>query len=370
MTKIDIAESLNTCNIPEEFYKLVDDFTGDILNTFPEYMGVILKWWNKELHIDDEEIRIKQTTFLYKHCLRVYPERVTDILSKNSDIFSFDSVVSTEFLPGIVFKMLWNQEPEISNKNKETIWRYLQLILVSVFGGQQSLGDTTSIFDNINEDELKEQVQATLENMTSLFEDSNFEEKISDSNSDTIDNPSEERNNDFFSNIGTLQDQLKEMMGGKLGQLAMEMAKDTANNMSDELNSSTSPSDILQNMFSKPGKMMDMVKDIGSKLDEKIKTGDIKENELLKEGLDLISNMKDIPGFDSLFSKMSNTIGKTNTNTEKKNNRNIYSKLNKKQQPPQQQISATPPLPNISDEELFKIFDSVDKNYETNIKTK
>ena len=35
-------------NIPEEFSKIINDFTSDILITFPEYAGIIGKWWNSD----------------------------------------------------------------------------------------------------------------------------------------------------------------------------------------------------------------------------------------------------------------------------------------------------------------------------------
>jgi hypothetical protein len=407
MTVVDITNSTdNSYYVPEEFYKLVDDFTSDISNAFPEYMGVILKWWNREKHDIDAELKKQETIFLYKHCLRIYPERVADILSKNDAIFSFDSVVSTEFLPGIVFKMIWYQKPPISENNKETIWKYIQLIFVSVIGNENEkkkkslevgLGDTSSIFDNINEEELKEQLQLTLENITSLFENNKnneadadcFNNNIESTDTQLINNDDNDNNgiNDInginveLPNIDNIQDQLKGLMDGKLGQLAMEMAKDTANTLTEDLDGSENPANILQNMFSKPGMMMDMVKNIGSKLDEKIKTGDIKENELMQEGMNLMTNMKNVPGFDSLFSQLSGCIGQQTNNTRQQNNNNGRGRgrgrgigrsgrgsnsIDKYSQ----HTSATPPLPNISDEELFKIFDSVDKKCSTNNKTK
>ena len=32
--------------VPEEFKKVMTDFIGDILNTFPEYAPVVRKWWS------------------------------------------------------------------------------------------------------------------------------------------------------------------------------------------------------------------------------------------------------------------------------------------------------------------------------------
>ena len=61
---------------------------------------------------------------IYEYFKKVLPERFFDILYKNGELFLDESEHSTEFLPGIVFKQLWNLD--ISDKTKETIWKYLQ----------------------------------------------------------------------------------------------------------------------------------------------------------------------------------------------------------------------------------------------------
>ena len=66
---------------------------------------------------------------------------------------------------------------------------------------------------------------------------------------------------------------------------------------------------------------MNMVKNVGSKLDEKLKSGEIKESELMKEASELMEKMKNMPGMknmDSLLSKMGipgvSGAGKINVN--------------------------------------------------------
>ena len=53
--------------------------------------------------------------------------------------------------------------------------------------------------------------------------------------------------------------------------------------------------------------MMNMVKNIGNKIDEKIKSGEIKESELMEEGMELLNKMKNMPGMgdmQKMFSQM------------------------------------------------------------------
>jgi len=295
----DTPKTVEELTPPDEFYKIIDDFVADILITFPEYAGIIGKWWNKN---DGKE---KDTLFVFRHCIKVFPERFFDILYKNVEIFSDNSETNTEFLPAIVFKQLWTTD--ISETTRDTIWKYLQLILFSVIGSVHSsseLGDTAKLFEAINEDELKSKLQETLENMQNLFNMGANGNSNSNSNGETGSNDTQDDdkgiNMDKMPNAEDIHAHIQSMMGGKLGKLAMELAEETAKDLNLDMESETSASDVFQNLFKNPGKMMGMVKNIGSKIDEKIKSGEIKESELMEEGMELLTKMKDMPGMGDM----------------------------------------------------------------------
>jgi len=297
----DKNKSLNDLNPPEEFYKIINDFTSDILTTFPEYSGLISKWWNRPSE-NSEETKKKETLFVFRHCVKIFPERFFDILYKNIDMFSEGSEISTEFLPGIVFKQLW--VCDISDSTKETIWKYLQLVLFSVIGtvhNKSELGDTAKLFEAIDEEELKKKLQETLEGMQNLFD-------ASGSNVDNKDStPFSGVNMENMPNAEQLHEHINSMMGGKLGKLAMELAEETANDLNLDMENTGDAKDVFQKLFKNPAKMMNMVKNIGGKIDEKIKSGELKESELMQEGMDLLNKMKDMPGMGNMqqmFSQM------------------------------------------------------------------
>jgi hypothetical protein len=208
-------------------------------------------------------------------------------------MFSQDSEINTEFLPGIVFKQVWSCD--ISDNTRVTIWKYLQLILFSVIGSVHSsseLGDTAKLFEAINEDELKTKLQETLENMHSMFDASANE------------TPTETPN---IPNAQELHEHITSMMGGKLGKLAMELAEDTAKDLNLDMDNNSDAKDVFQKLFKNPTKLMSMVKNVGSKIDEKLKSGEIKESELMEEGMGLLNKMKDMPGMENMqkmFSQM------------------------------------------------------------------
>ena len=295
----DKPKSFEDLNPPEEFNKIINDFISDILITFPEYSGVTSRWWNRPSESDDSEVtRKKETLFVFRHCVKIFPERFFDILYKNQEIFSQDSEVSTEFLPGIVFTQLWSCD--ISENTRETIWKYLQLILFSVIGtvhNSSDLGNTAKLFEAIDEEELKKKLHETLESMQNLFDASNSPLDGLDPSFNSIPMPDADQ----------IHEHINSMMGGKLGKLAMELAEETAADLNLDMENTGNAKDVFQQLFKNPTKMMSMVQNIGSKLDEKIKSGEIKESELMEEGMDLLNKMKNMPGMgdmQKMFSQM------------------------------------------------------------------
>ena len=298
----DKQKSVEQLNPPEEFYKIINDFISDILITFPEYLPLISKWWNRPSEPSElETTRKKETLFVFRHCVKIFPERFFDILYKSQEMFSPDSDVSTEFLPGIVFAQLW--ACDISENTRDTIWKYLQLILFSVIGcvhSSSELGDTAKLFEAIDEEELKKKLQETLEGMQNLFD-------ASDSPLNGLDDLDAPLDGNAIPNADQLHEHIQAMMGGKLGKLAMELAEETAADLNLDMENTGNAKDVFQTLFKNPAKMMGMVKTIGSKIDEKIKSGELKESELMEEGMDLLNKMKNMPGMgdmQKIFSQM------------------------------------------------------------------
>ena len=370
-------KNIEELNPPDEFYKIINDFIIDILITFPEYSGIISRWWN---NLEDEETKTKETLVVFRHCIKVFPERFFDILYKNAELFLDESEHNTEFLPGIVFKQLWNLD--ISDKTKETIWKYLQLILFSVIGtvhNSSDLGDTAKLFEAINEEELKQKLEETLEGMQNLF--------------DTGSSPLNENTDASFNGINMenmpnadqLHEHINSMMEGKLGKLALELAEETAEDLNLDMNDTGDAKDVFQKLFKNPGKMMNMVKNIGTKIDAKLKSGEIKESELMEEGMELLNKMKNMPGMGDM-QKMFSQMGipglgkgaKVNMGAmEAQLNKNmkmakmkerLKAKQEQKQKQEQEQAQALKQGLNqeqtqitVSEEELLKIFSTGEK---------
>lgn len=324
--------------IPEEFPKIIKDFVSDIINTFPEYEPIIMKWWKpadfSEL-VESDEIEAavvadaqEKIKMLFNRCVTIFPERFFDILYQNEDIFKTDSTVNTEFLPGISFKYLW--QCDISEKTKETIWKYLQMVLLSIIGSvknKDAFGDTAKLFKTINEDEFKGKLQETLEKMQSIFENTTSDANTS-SNTESESDAGPKINMENMPSADDIHGHITGMLGGKLGDLAREIAEETAENLDIDMENVTDVKDVFQKLFKNPGKLMNLVKNVGDKLDSRIKSGEINEKELMSEASDIMSKMKNMPGMGNIQSMLNKMgmggLGKVNTAAmEAKLNQNL-----------------------------------------------
>lgn len=241
---------LETLEIPKEFYTIMNSFINDIKLTFPEYTHIIQKWWN-----GDE----KQTRVVFEHCMKIFPLKTFEIINENPEIFAKTN--NTEFLPNILFCYLW--ESEISDNTRKIIWKYFNSILVSLLSSIKINSN-----DFVNEPEMITKLSETLKGVHSMFDEK------------------KEPN---------IQEKFKEMTGGKIGKLAVELAEETAKS----LNMEDSPDGMME-LLKNPTKLMNIVKNMGEKLDERLKTGEINESEIMNEGIDLMKKMKDMPGMGDM----------------------------------------------------------------------
>ena len=109
---------------------------------------------------------------------------------------------------------------------------------------------------------------------------------------------------DHLPNPDDIQDHINGLLDGKLGSLAKEIAAETAEELNIDSENATSVNDVFKNLLKNPTKLMGLVKNVGGKLDSKIKSGEIKESELMQEASDLLSKMKDMPGMGDIQSML------------------------------------------------------------------
>jgi hypothetical protein len=281
--------------IMKDFKKVIVDMTLDILTTFPEMTILNTDLKNVCENTDDaDETSLK---VVFEHCKKVYPDKFFNILYQNESIF--EDAADSEFLPGIAFTHLW-QDALLSDSSRQVIWKYLQLLLftiISTIKDKESFGDSAKLFESMNEDDLKTKLEETMAQMQDIFNTHKKENGATEGESEDI-------NLEDMPNPQDIHDHVSGMLDGKLGKLAKEIAEETALDMNMDMNSSDSVNDVFKNLMKNPTKLMGIVKNVGNKLDAKMKSGDIKESELLKEASDIMEKMKNIPGMGNIQSMM------------------------------------------------------------------
>lgn len=299
--------------IPENFKTIITDFVSDLLITFPEYESRIKKWSSMTNPDDVNE--------LFAYCTTVYPERFFDFLYQNDDIFKTDSKVNTYFLPEVDFKYFYNCE-NITENTKKSIWRYLQLILFTIVGSlkdKSSFGETSSLFEGIDEDELHSKLQETMSGISDFFTNMSdtmnmgSTEQANDEDDDGCEYTKQPFNFDKMGGIPNMSDfhgHLKGLFDGKIGTLAKEMAEEVSKEIGDilgeDIGDAKSTSDILKKVMKNPKKMMDLIKTVGNKLNTKMKNGEISQEDIMKEASEIMQKMKDMGGNDQFNEMMKN----------------------------------------------------------------
>lgn len=375
--------------IPEEFSKVIRDFVNDMKVTIPEYTPIINKWWkdaNNFVHIKDDEERKKAleqsesatNKFLFNFCKKKYPPRFFEILYQNEEIFKEDTTVDTEFLPHIHFKDLW--QFDITEKTREAIWKYLQLILFSIVNtieNKDMFGDTAKLFESIDENEFKSKLEETFTKMQDIFNQKTNSDAKSETNGDNSNNFGSNINMDDLPNADDIQQRISGMLDGKLGKLAKEIAEETAENLDIDMENTNDMKDVLNNLVKNPTKLMGLVKTVGEKLDTRIKSGELKESELIAEATELMNKMKNMPGMDGIqsmlgkmgmsglgkdakmnFGAMEAEMNKKMRMAKMKERMKTKAEMNKLMKETQAKIQETQlqTPPAVSEEELISIF--------------
>jgi len=284
-------------------FSFLHEFLVDIINVFPEYKDVIVEKYNPFLSRCEDRIQGDNQEkcdiiMEFLNNISKYNKQITDkdVLLFKDDIY---------LLHKINFKTIWDSKISESTRNK--IWNYLQtfsMLSITINSNKDLKKIMNSLNDivtgNSKSSENKE-LNHVLKNLKKLSTSLSKEDDEKALPSLKGDKNMEDNFNKLFS-------------GSKIGDLAKEIAGDL--NIEDLVkNNQGNPEDILKNLFSGGGagagagggfNIMNVVENISSKINKKISDGDIKEDDLMKEAQNMMSN---IQGGDNLFGNLFNQMG-------------------------------------------------------------
>jgi hypothetical protein len=117
-----------------------------------------------------------------------------------------------------------------------------------------------------------------------------------------------------------LHNHLKGLFGGKLGSLAQELMEELQEDLQESLginpediDQASDPADILKKLMRHPDKLMKLVQKIQSKFQQKMSSGDLSQEDLMKEAGEMLRKMKDMGGnskqMNEMFRNMAQNMG-------------------------------------------------------------
>jgi hypothetical protein len=289
-------------NIPDNFKQAIHDLVSDINMTFPEFAHQTQRWSNMDEAACQE---------LFAHCSKFYPPHFFDILYQNEDLYKEKDLF---FIPDVDFALLFNCE-DVSENTRQTLWKYLQLLLFMVAGNikdKSMFGDTANIFEGIEEDKLEEKLKDTMEDIQGFFSKMNIDLSNVDMSTDETEEGAPDISGIQMPDMENIHSHLKSLFDGKIGRFAKELAEE----MSEEftaLGGEGNAADLLKQMMKNPKKIMELVKNIGEKIKQKMENGEISKEEMMGEASEILSKMKEMGGqkeFTKMFKNFAGGMGK------------------------------------------------------------
>jgi hypothetical protein len=286
-----------------EFRKIYRNWFKELSDSFVENKKPIIKYYKE--HMNDEHELILKTFF---NNIDPYLNYICDI-----DYTFFDNCNS--FYTDIDYHLLINSEVGKSENFRKSQMAYLtKLSYMSIM-----LFDFT---DKENNEDVKNKMEKYSPLLIKLLSN------IQSLDGTNMDNLMQNFENTFSS--GNFEEMEKNFMSGNpiLCDLAEEISKEVK--IPDNFKNLKNPQDIFKIMFDKEGKqfMEDMVKTVGSKIQNKIQTGKINEKDLIQQAQQMMSSVfKDSPLFGATSQNPTSSNDETNTQDEKIKKEELRKKL-------------------------------------------
>ena len=366
MTSVNNSELVldtNKAIILINFYKIFKDLIIDLNNCFKDKIGLIIQNnkdyqtiihyclpdykdnMNADEYVNSVELASLSSDFMgsinniYEYCKRTFAVRSIDILYQNEDIFlnkpnvkvneENPQIINTMFLPDIEFSNLYYDDT--SDKTKQTLWKYLQLILFNIITTIDDIaffGDSLELLKIIDGDKFSSKIQDTIEELSKMFSFKEENDATNDTSNDTSNETSNDTNipdfakmfdgsanqfnmfatmlNDMSGNSNNAEynipdkeelfSHINKLINGKIGSLAKEIAEETTKDMDLDTDNISDVNDVLKGFMKNPTKLLGLIGKISNKINSKMKDGSLKESELLEEATNIFKNMKDMPG--------------------------------------------------------------------------
>ena len=263
------------------FNNLIIDFLNDLLSTYPEYEVDIKQ------NLDKIKINIETKDYIKLFMKNIKPS-ILDISNKNKEIFTHKIIL----IENIDFEKIFNSN--ITTTTENAIWKYIHSLYLLgnniISSGKSDMENVLHFLKEGGENsltELSQQAQGLLNIIKHLEEKPTTSEE----------QPS------------PADPQLENLFGdSKIGELAQELAGElniADLGLTDDMNEN--PGKLLESLMSGDNSqnLMSMIQTVGSKIQNKISTGEVNEQQLLTEAQNMMGSL----GNNDLLSGLMKNMG-------------------------------------------------------------
>lgn len=230
----------------------------------------------------------------YENC----KEFGNDIANNDAIIFSEENTI----MESIDFYTIWNSE-DLSIENKDIIWSYLQTLFIFAYEyvKEVDIKNVLNEFKNLSLED--DNIDIDTKNLLNIVNNltTKYKEK---SDSGAGESATDDSDNMSFN--------IPDIFNGSIGNLAKEIAEEIDPSMINLDDPSALLKDLLSGNFDQENDqtgIVNLVKNITSKIQDKISNGDINQNDLFSEAQNVMSNFSnsgdsDMAGLGSIFSNL------------------------------------------------------------------
>jgi hypothetical protein len=266
--------------MPVRIQKLIESFLSDITLTIPE-LGDGCMNVRESLAKDSDSVVRGIVSRLGK-----FDE---SIVARNDTIFIENQL---EVFPDVSIGKYW---PELSESSKDTVWKYLNLMLLAGAKHIRALdresktprdSETSNIAERLKDPELREKVLETIRETM---------ESIPDETDEDVD-PAER--------LKAMETLAGELRGTQIGKIVEEIAGELSGDIGPELLGVSGEEDLkkmgpqeLMGLLGKPDllkKIMGVVSKVGESLNKKMESGSIDRDAIAKEGEQILTKSQDL----------------------------------------------------------------------------
>ena len=269
--------------------KLIESFLSDITLVIPEQADGC---------IAVREALSKDADAVIRGIVRHLGQHDEAIVERNEAFLLADDA---EVIPGIKISNYW---PELSSTSKDTVWKYLNLMLlagakhVRALDRKTKLSNTEASLD-LSGDNITSEIARRLR-------DPKVRDQVMETIRETMESIPDEADEDVdpIERLKAVESLIGDLRGTQLGKIIEEIASDLSGDISPEALGlpaeadlkSMGPQDLI-GLLAKPDLMkrvMGIVSKVGDNLNRRMESGDLDREALAREGQEVLAKSQDL----------------------------------------------------------------------------